>query len=534
MAPAQAFVNAEAEIPEFSFKSSSQMEILDNFDFNDEEKLRCTNNCEDTTVEMEVLINQHEVEEAEDVDITYCTDTTSVILPEEDPDATEYSSSFGGTISGSEEGSKFNASDVEVESQCHAENELSAFFDGFSRLFPQRKKRLTAHWRRYVRPLMWRCKWIELRVKELQSRASKYDKLLAYAKDKQARKDEVAIQCSVARSMPLFGQTVRQRVMKRRKRTRMEETVDISSYMARHNLFAYYENKKHEADGGAIEDDFSNQVTPANMANKNADASREVPESLQLKSEDGNSYLEQFLWNIELLQSQVGKLKSGLDEVISKNIGQSSSVENLGNGLPSDLPSVLSPTISPVNEGQMPVATLYMSPSHHISEYEFGDLVMTESAVSSFGDITLPDVIESTVGLFSANGRSFDLPQSGDSPHYFDDGILIHKHSVEEELQDFEMVAQSMERLPEPFKGQDDEKVGTSVLTPEADSVPPDTLVEEPEAGSALKVGSDKSVSRTWLAHGISVPRSKRKRMGRKTGSGRWNYGKVYRRRRRK
>ncbi|XP_068657322.1 uncharacterized protein [Aristolochia californica] len=540
MAPAQAFVDIEAEIPEISLKSISQREIEDIFEVNDEENFRCTDNCEDSTFDMETLFGQDQVEETDklDVDIAYCTDTTGMIVQEEDPDATEYSSSFGGTISGSQEGLKFNSSDVEVESQYHVENEASAIFYGFSRLFPLWKRRLTVHWRRYIRPLMWRCKWIELKVKELQLQASKYDQeLLAYANEKQARMGEVAIQSSVARSMPLFGQSHRQKAMKRRKRTRMEETVDIPSYLQRHNLFAYYENKKHEADGGAIDDDRSNQVTPANMPNNYADDLKFIPESFQHKSGDGNSSLEQFLWNIELLQSRVAKLKTQLDKVVSKNVGQSSSMENLSNCLPNDFPSAstLSPTISPANGGQMPVGALYMSPSHHISEYEIGDLVMTGSAVSSFGDATpLPDVIESTVGLLSAADRSLDLPLSGESPEYFADDILIHKHAVEEELHDFETVALSGGRLQEPFKGHDNEKVGMNVSTPETDPMPPLTSAEEPEEGSALKDGTDKSISRTWLAHGVSAPKSKRKRMALKTGSGRWNHGKVYKRRRSK
>lgn len=54
----------------------------------------------------------------------------------EDPDATEYSSSFADTISGNENGSSL--SDAEVESQFISDIDLAPAFDGFGSVFPIR------------------------------------------------------------------------------------------------------------------------------------------------------------------------------------------------------------------------------------------------------------------------------------------------------------------------------------------------------------------------------------------------------------
>lgn len=88
---------------------------------------------------------------------------------------------------------------------------------------------------------MWRCKWIELQIKELQSQALKYDGELAKYDE---RKKQFEFECSKlegidAKSLPYSSQIFRSKVMKRKKRKRLESTIDIASYMSQHNLFSY-------------------------------------------------------------------------------------------------------------------------------------------------------------------------------------------------------------------------------------------------------------------------------------------------------
>lgn len=106
---------------------------------------------------------------------------------------------------------------------------------------PFRRKKVTDHWRTFISPLMWRCHWLELRMNELRSQALSYDKeLAAYKRERQLHLKMIELDDSVSRSVPLPCQNQRKRAMKRRRRKRVEDTVDISSYMPNHNVFSYY------------------------------------------------------------------------------------------------------------------------------------------------------------------------------------------------------------------------------------------------------------------------------------------------------
>ena len=102
---------------------------------------------------------------------------------------------------------------------------------------------MTAHWRKFISPIMWRCQWLELRMNELRSQASLYDKELAtYKCEIRLQSKMIELEDSVSRSVPPTCHIYRKREMKRRKRKRIEDTVDITSYMSNHNIFPYYGN----------------------------------------------------------------------------------------------------------------------------------------------------------------------------------------------------------------------------------------------------------------------------------------------------
>lgn len=103
------------------------------------------------------------------------------------------------------------------------------------------RKKLTDHWRRFIQPLKWRCKWVELRINELNSLALKYDRQLAeYNQKKEFDFEGPESQDFNAKLLSFSGRLSREKVMMRRKRKRVEETQDIASYMSQHNLFSYY------------------------------------------------------------------------------------------------------------------------------------------------------------------------------------------------------------------------------------------------------------------------------------------------------
>lgn len=107
--------------------------------------------------------------------------------------------------------------------------------------FYGRKKKMTEHWRRFIQPIMWRCKWVELKIKELQNQARMYDKEVE--ESRQAKKVELETlkseQLGVKAQPPLPCYSQKNRVRERRKRKRVEKTSDVTSYALNHNLFSY-------------------------------------------------------------------------------------------------------------------------------------------------------------------------------------------------------------------------------------------------------------------------------------------------------
>ena len=83
-------------------------------------------------------------------------------------------------------------------------------------------------------------------MKKLRSQAQKYDRELAdYNRRKQLELGNSILEGFGAKSLPFSGQSRRKKFMKRKKRKRVEDTVDIASYMSHHNLFSYYGTDFH-------------------------------------------------------------------------------------------------------------------------------------------------------------------------------------------------------------------------------------------------------------------------------------------------
>jgi len=87
---------------------------------------------------------------------------------------------------------------------------------------------------------MWRSKWIELKIKKLDSQAQKYVKEIA-AIDQQKQLDflKFAVDDFGVKSVPRSEGVQRTKVMWRKNRKRAEEC-DLSSYMSNHCFFSYY------------------------------------------------------------------------------------------------------------------------------------------------------------------------------------------------------------------------------------------------------------------------------------------------------
>ncbi|PRQ20078.1 hypothetical protein RchiOBHm_Chr7g0224241 [Rosa chinensis] len=494
MAPAQPFTDIEQDCkPCVNAKVELRTENRNSLENSSLEDIPCMSNRDDNCIRMKSVLNG--TDEAlmciadVDVDIIECGNNHNYSLKAEteDPDATEYSSSFADTVSDTE-----NFSEGEVESQSFPQNGLTSAFDAFSSAFQMRKKKLTNHWRTFIRPVMWRCKWMELRIKEIESQELNYSRALAaYDQRKRSAFDQFILEESGSTSLPFSSQGLRKKSIKRRKRKRIEETTDIASYISHHNAFSYFENKRSDPDSTSLADEFSNAVITEHSADYNDKLSTADEWSL-LEFRDGDKSLEHVLWKIETLHSWVHKLKNQIDVVMPKTAAIFSSSENLSIIVPCDgqTSSAHSPAFSAGNGDGIYATT------QQTSEFNIGDLVMPESVVSSFGDaLPAPDIIESSVGLLSATDAIFHQPQFSESSEDIVDNVLIHN------------AAEGEKRT---FRRMTDEPIENHQQQPE-------------EGKQEGPCATPSSTVESCLGLDVNFPRNKRKRGERRTGSDVWS-----------
>ncbi|XP_038994831.1 uncharacterized protein LOC120118985 isoform X6 [Hibiscus syriacus] len=449
-----------------------------------------------------------------EINITECTNSDMNSLANaECQDTTENSSSFGGTVSGAENDSAI--SDVEVDSALCSENPLGSMFDG---LFLLRKRKLTDHWRRFIRPIMWRCKWLELQLKEFRSQTLKYDQQLAeYDQRKKFEYEKLTFEGLNVKSQPF--QIQRKKIMSRRKRKRVEDTADLASYMSNHNLFSYYDSKKfvvatsaHVGDNGKL-------------GNKTVNSNEDIVISdglSGLEFRDSDIWLENILGKIDLIQSQVHTLKTRVDSVVNGSPQKFSSINVLSSVMPCNTLSGSRSRSSPAGSGErIPVTS---------QGGNMGDLFMPgSSAVSNHGEVApFPDVIEGTAQNLAA--VSYDNTE---------DEILIHNQAAKEELYNFQSgLTKPTEELPPPTKKPTVVAPGDDLLA--NPSVQPDVKVsltseseinnnrrnmEKRESGTEdppMPTDANPSVQpdvKVPSMSGSKIPKNKRKMGRRKSGT---------------
>ncbi len=108
-------------------------------------------------------------------------------------------------------------------------------------LVNRNSKALDADWKLYRRGIEWRCRWLELRMQELQSQASRYDQILEELKKvKTWRLDRVNGEVSAARTVPLDSTPQKHQLLSSKRHRKPVDLIDIDAYMARHPLFSRY------------------------------------------------------------------------------------------------------------------------------------------------------------------------------------------------------------------------------------------------------------------------------------------------------
>ncbi|XP_011623187.1 uncharacterized protein LOC18433789 isoform X2 [Amborella trichopoda] len=416
-------------------------------------------------------------------------------------ETTECSSSFGDTLSSLDDDCKRIVSDQEVESQFHGENGFANVIDDFNGGLRLRKKKLTAEWKKYRNPIMWRCHWLELRIKELQSQASKYDRLLLEIKRRKPLTfGQLAQDSSSARFLPFSAPNPRLPVKKRKRRKNVEDTIDMQSYMALHPLFSYYEKRrKPEADAVSVDDDY-NSVPVLNEEQKNIRVDDFGASHAWVASEMGSMETspEQLLWSLEGLQSRILKLKGQLNKVKLKNADKFSSVEN---SIDRQASAAQSPQVSPVNgDSDPPIVGLY-NPCHDILDFGRGDLGISGSGVSrSYVVSGIPDLF----GIYSDADVPFDPPHIGDACGDMLDEVLIENQAaLGEDLPGFGKVREEEikeeEQVNKEERGSETAAMGLPEIPLSDDGFAPESESLKTKRKRALRRGA----SRGWNVKGI-------------------------------
>ncbi|KAL2330055.1 hypothetical protein Fmac_017636 [Flemingia macrophylla] len=386
------------------------------------------------------------------------------------------SSSFGDTDSGREDASGSALTDNEVKSpMCYGDQRQTS---------PSRKNKITTmHWRRFIHPIRWRCEWLELQVKKLNSLALKYDKeLMAYNYRKQLEFSKFTTDDINVKSVPIYDGIHRNKVMKRKKRSKAEEH-DLSSYVYNHSLFSYYENKNH---GACLEDAHGDALR--GNADNNIEELKFNDELPSVDLEDNDKAINDIIERIEELQSQVKILKTRIGNVISENPGKFCSVTQLSMMGPSDGFNHSGHNYASFvgDDNKFPDSFAQASLQHK-SKFKTEDLLLTENP-SSVREVITPFI---------------NRPQLVFQQESNKDEILIENQAAKEELHDFESVRnQFMDKTKEPEQ--------KSVSTAQ---------VSEPDMDTENAVSTFNSGSTSKSIFGGSA---KRRGARKKGGSKRW------------
>lgn len=446
--------------------------------------MTCTNNSEDNTFHTEESLGSHyhtvpSKDTIDDVEVDIVGEPKpdeERMAERESQNVTESSSSFGSTDSGA--GSAAGSSDVEVESQVQDDNASLLRFDGFSHLFGTRKKKVTARWRKFVRPVMWRCKWVELQLRELQSQVSKYDTELAECdRKKQCELERDPTEDLGIKSVPFISQNRSVKLMKRKKRKRVEETVDLASYTSSHSVFSYYASKRPVAGSACIDDDHNNHdVNPVKKTPFGSDEFGIAGGWTAFESKDSNAF-EIILRKIDEGQLQVHLLRTRMDKVVREHAGKFTS--NCSSFAHDD------PSANCAPNSALPHVNIEKTPFTSVC------------ATSQRGHVTpLPDMVEST-----------DQPRIDGKCEQTGNGILTFDQPVKEELNNTEEAEIQRAESPLATKG-------------EAGNV---QNIVDPDSASQMPVTREQSAVKTRSISKLVTPKNKRKRGRRKARSGRWN-----------
>ncbi|CAA0385407.1 hypothetical protein AtNW77_Chr3g0204931 [Arabidopsis thaliana] len=220
------------------------------------------------------------------------------------------SSSFGDSMC-ARDGDDFGFGD-EAQSMLSNDYPLPGTCDDGTEFLGLPKKKTNDRWRRLTKPIMWRCKWIELKVKEIQSQARGYEKEVKdYYLTKQFDLEKSKLEGFDGKSIPFRENNQRRNVFKRGRRKRVEETTDVAAYMSNHNLFSYADKRVPvNVKGQYLDSDFGT----GRKATGKQDAIED--DSLISELDCSDDVLAKFLCKIDEAQGKARRLRKRVDQLM--------------------------------------------------------------------------------------------------------------------------------------------------------------------------------------------------------------------------
>lgn len=393
------------------------------------------------------------------VEILKCTGDEIRFTPFEQD--TECSSSFGDTDFDSDnDGSGSRMYDTaEVESDLRNGNGATTSAEVDASGSKKRKKAMALEWKEYRHHIEWRCQWIRLRYREVLYRGFKYDNLL---RDIQVRKrwkrEQEDVKAFTARSSPLIDNTYRHRILHRKRRKKVENTVELSSDFSRHPLFSLYEKrKKLEADGVSIDDDSNSMKITGDLSSNKLDENDFKNHLTRTESKDGEKSVEQMLWQIETLQSRILKMKNQLSRYNSRKAVKYSarSISNSFLKAKASKRVFQGPAFSPMDSTKVgtPVgggSKLQMEPNlscQHNSKFDSSNLVMSCNGTSSYVEPVQHDFIDSPKRHLFDTDMIIDRPEREDSSDEVTNEEVYKEHNAV-----MEMKEKQQQDFPSPVK----------------------------------------------------------------------------------
>lgn len=307
-------------------------------------------------------------------------------------------------------------------------------------------KRVSDDWKSCRRGIEWRCRWLELQIKEFQSRASCYDQKLEEIQATKLGKDHAHfIKAPAARAASLICHYQGQRIL-HRKPKKVRDVENLSTYMSQHPLFSLYEHRNRvEVDGRPVDDDFHCTPATGELKSSISDESDFNGQLGQAGATSENS-VELMLWKIENLQSRITKMKNRLNKLAYGKPGKIFTKSLAHNSLSTGSPKgAVQATVGPSSHqsrihmcvgGGSKVQPGSSLSRRRTSEFDISNIIMPRNTMATYVEPVRHAFIEIPQWRLVDETITLDKPGGKDSSEEVTDDEVYTKHHKDMEIKE--------------------------------------------------------------------------------------------------